>query len=61
MRMKLKMIMKSHLSVANKVKATNTFVAAVIPNSFGIIKCTGTEVDDLKETNDLHKISDLLP
>lgn len=47
MLIRLKMIMKSQLSAANKVRATNTFVAPVITYSFGIIKWTGTELDAL--------------
>jgi hypothetical protein len=46
-KMRLKLIMKTHLSALNKVKAVNSFAVPAITYSFGILKWTTTELEEL--------------
>lgn len=44
---RIETILKSKLSAINKTKAVNTYAAPVVTYSFGIVRWTRTELEDL--------------
>lgn len=50
MKVRLKAILRSHLSARNKIEATNTLAAPVITYSFGVLKWTETDLEELNRT-----------